>query len=167
VSLRKIADRTLKNERDWRYPDPVFALIFVSAFGLGPLAGALAVGIHSFGTLGKLFTEVIENIDMKPVDGVRSASGRFGDVMRFGAARQILPNLVSYALLRFEINVRASSIVGFVGAGGIGQDLFVAIRKFYYTDVSAILLMIIVTVSVINLVTALIRHHLAPVERVG
>ena len=148
-------------------PDLVFALIFVSAFGLGPLAGVLAIAIHSFGALGKLFTEVIENIDMKPVDGVRSAGGRFVDVMRFGALPQVLPNLASYALLRFEINVRASSIVGFVGAGGIGQDLFVAIRKFYYTDVSAILLMIIVTVSIIDLVTERIRHRMAPVERLG
>ena len=87
--------------------------------------------------------------------------------MRFAALPQILPNLASYALLRFEINVRSSSIVGFVGAGGIGQDLFVAIRKFYYTDVSAILLMIIVTVSILDLVTERIRHRMAPVERLG
>src|ERR1700680_1689367 len=148
-------------------PDLVFALIFVSAFGLGPLAGVLAIAIHSFGTLGKLFTEVIENIDMNPVEGVRSAGGRFVDVVRFGPLPQVLPNLASYALLRFEINVRASSIVGFVGAGGIGQDLFVAIRKFYYTDVSAILLMIIVRVSIIDLVTERVRHRLSPVERAG
>ncbi len=148
-------------------PDLVFALIFVGAFGLGPLAGVLAIGIHSFGALGKLFTEVIENIDMDPVEGVRSTGGRFVEAVRFGAMPQILPNLASYALLRFEINVRASSIVGFVGAGGIGQDLFVAIRKFYYTDVSAILLMIIVTVSIIDLVTERIRHRLAPVEHAG
>jgi len=146
-------------------PDIVFALLFVSAFGLGPLAGVLAIGIHSFGTLGKLFTEVIENIDMKPVEGVRSSGGRFIDIVRFGALPQILPNLASYALLRFEINVRSSSIVGFVGAGGIGQDLFVAIRKFYYTDVSAILLMMIVTVATIDLLTERIRHRLTPVER--
>ena len=145
-------------------PDLVFALLFVSAFGLGPLAGVLAIGIHSFGTLGKLFTEVIENIDMNPVDGVRSTGGRFVDVVRFGALPQVLPNLASYSLLRFEINVRAGSIVGFVGASGIGQDLFVAIRKFYYTDVSAILLLIIVTVGIIDLLTARIRHRLSPVE---
>ena len=145
-------------------PDLVFALLFVSAIGLGPLAGVLAIGIHTFGTLGKLFTEVIENIDMNPVDGVRSAGGRFVDVVRFAALPQVLPNLASYALLRFEINVRASSIVGFVGAGGIGQELFVAIRKFYYTDVSAVLLMIIVAVSVTDLLTERIRHRLSPVE---
>jgi phosphonate transport system permease protein len=146
-------------------PDLVFALLFVSAFGLGPLAGVLAIGIHSFGTLGKQFTEVLENIDMNPVEGVRSAGGRFVDVVRFGALPQVLPNLASYTLLRFEINVRASSIVGFVGAGGIGQDLFVAIRKFYYTDVSAILLMIIVAVSIMDIVTERIRHRLSPVEK--
>jgi phosphonate transport system permease protein len=145
-------------------PDIVFALLFVSAFGLGPLAGVLAIGIHSFGALGKLFTEIIENIDLNPVEGVRSTGGRFTDVVRFGALPQILPNLASYALLRFEVNVRSSSIVGFVGAGGIGQDLFVAIRKFYYTDISAILLMIILTVTVIDLVTERIRHRLAPAE---
>lgn len=143
-------------------PDLVFALLFVSAFGLGPLAGVLAIGIHSFGTLGKQFTEVLENIDMNPVEGVRSAGGRFVDVVRFAALPQVLPNLASYTLLRFEINVRASSIVGFVGAGGIGQDLFVAIRKFYYTDVSAILLMIIVAVSIMDVVTERIRHRLSP-----
>lgn len=148
-------------------PDLVFALIFVAAFGLGPLPGVVAIGIHSFGTLGKLYTEAIENIDMNPVEGVRSSGGRFVDAVRFAALPQILPNLASYTLLRFEINVRASSIVGFVGAGGIGQDLFVAIRKFYYTDVSAILLMIIVTVSIIDLLTERIRHRLAPVESVA
>jgi len=145
-------------------PDLVFALLFVSAFGLGPLAGVLAIGIHSFGTLGKLFIEVIENIDMKPIDGVRSAGGSFATAVRFGALPQVLPILASYSLLRFEINVRASSIIGFVGAEGIKQDLFVAIRKFYYSDVSAILLMIIVAVSIIDLATERVRHRLAPIE---
>jgi phosphonate transport system permease protein len=147
-------------------PDLVFALIFVSAFGLGPLAGVLAIGTHTFGTLGKMFTEAFESIDMNPVEGVRSSGARFVDTVRFAALPQVLPTLASYTLLRFEINVRASSIVGFVGAGGIGQDLFVAIRKFYYTDVSAILLMIIVTVSIMDVLTERIRHRLAPVERV-
>lgn len=142
-------------------PDLVFALMFVSAFGLGPLAGILAIAIHSFGTLGKLFTESIENIDMKPVEGVRSTGGRFVDTVRFGALPQVMSSFASYTLLRFEINVRSGSVVGMVGAGGIGQDLFVAIRKFYYTDVSAMLLMIIVCVAVIDLVTERIRHRLS------
>jgi phosphonate transport system permease protein len=142
-------------------PNLVFALMFVSAFGLGPLAGILAIAIHSFGTLGKLFTEALENIDMKPVEGVRSTGSRFIEAMRFGALPQVMSAFASYTLLRFEINVREGSVVGMVGAGGIGQDLFVAIRKFYYTDVSAILLMIIVCVAVIDLVTERIRHRLS------
>ena len=142
-------------------PDLVFALMFVSAFGLGPFAGVLAIAIHSFGTLGKLFTEAIENIDMKPVEGVRSTGGRFVEVVRFGALPQVISTFASYTLLRFEINVRSGSVVGMVGAGGIGQDLFVAIRKFYYTDVSAILLMIIVCVAVIDLLTERVRRRLS------
>jgi phosphonate transport system permease protein len=142
-------------------PDLVFALMFVSAFGLGPLAGILSIAIHSFGTLGKLFTEAIENIDMKPVEGVRSTGGRFMETVRFGALPQVISTFASYALLRFEINVRSGSVVGMVGAGGIGQDLFVAIRKFYYTDVSAILLMMIVCVAMIDLLTERIRHRLS------
>jgi phosphonate transport system permease protein len=142
-------------------PDLVFALMFVSAFGLGPLAGILAIAIHTFGTLGKLFTEAVENIDMKPVEGVRSTGSRFIETVRFGALPQVMSTFASYTLLRFEINVRSGSVVGMVGAGGIGQDLFVAIRKFYYTDVSAILLMIIVSVAVIDLVTERIRHRLS------
>ena len=158
-ALRWLAKRLFEFCRT--VPDLVFALLFVSAFGLGPLAGVLAIGIHSFGTLGKLFTEVVENIDLRPVEGVYSSGGRFLDAVRFAALPQVLPNLASYALWRFEINVRASSIVGFVGAGGIGQELFVAIRKFYYTDVSAILLLIIVAVVALDLLTERLRHRLA------
>ena len=145
-------------------PDIVFALLFVSAFGLGPLPGILAIGIHSLGALGKLFTEVVENVDMKPIEGVRSTGGNFFETMRFGVVPQVLANFATYVLLRFEINVRSGSVVGIVGAGGIGQDLFVAIRKFYYSDVSAILLMIIVTVALLDLLSGHIRRRLARLE---
>ena len=94
---------------------------------------------------------------MKPVEGVRSTGSRFIETVRFAALPQVMSGFASYTLLRFEINVRSGSVVGMVGAGGIGQDLFVAIRKFYYTDVSAILLMIIVSVVVIDIVTERIR----------
>lgn len=142
------------------FPELVFALIFVIAFGLGPLPGVLAVAIHTMGALGKLFFEVTENIDMKPVEGVAASGAGWPVMVRFGALPQVLSNFVSYALLRFEINVRGASILGFVGAGGIGQDLIEAIRKFYYTDVSAILLLIIATVAIIDFVTEWIRHRL-------
>jgi phosphonate transport system permease protein len=146
-------------------PVLVSALLFVIAFGLGPMAGVLAVAIHTLGALGKLFAEVVENIDMKPVEGVSSTGAAWPATMRFGALPQTMSNFVSYALLRFEINVREGAVMGFVGAGGIGQDLVEAIRKFYYSDVSAILLLIVVTVSVIDTLTGLIRHRLIGLER--
>jgi phosphonate transport system permease protein len=142
----------------------VFALVFVIAFGLGPLGGVLAVLIHTLGALGKLFAEAVENIDMKPVEGVASTGAPWHVAMRYGALPQVTSNFVSYTLLRFEINVRESAVMGFVGAGGIGQDLIEAIRKFYYSDVSAILLLILITVAVIDTVTSRIRHHLIGLE---
>jgi phosphonate transport system permease protein len=141
-------------------PDIVFALIFVIAFGLGPMAGVLAIAIHSIGALGKLFAEIVENIDMKPVEGVRSTGASWLSCMRFAVVPQVAAGFASYTLLRFEINVRGASVMGFVGAGGIGQELVVAVRKFYYSDVSAILLMIIVTVFVIDIGTGWARGRL-------
>jgi phosphonate transport system permease protein len=141
-------------------PGIVFALIFVIAFGLGPMAGVLAVAIHSTGALGKQYAEIVENIDMKPVEAVQSTGASWLACMRFAALPQVAAGLASYSLLRFEINVRESSVMGFVGAGGIGQELVVAVRKFYYSDVSAILVMIIVTVFVIDIGTGWIRRRL-------
>lgn len=140
-------------------PEIVFALIFVVAFGLGPVPGVLAIAIHTFGALGKQFAEVAENIDMKPVDGLTATGATWVQTMRFAVVPQVLSNFVSYALLRFEINVRGAAVMGFVGAGGIGQDLVEAIRKFYYADVSAILVLIILTVMVIDLGTERLRHR--------
>ena len=156
--LRGAARRFLESCRT--VPDIVFALVFVIAFGLGPVPGVLAIAIHTMGALGKMFSEVAENIDMKPVEGARAAGASWPAVVRFAAVPQVLPNFVSYALLRFEINVRQASVLGFVGAGGIGQDLIEAIRKFYYNDVAAILLLIILTVMLIDLGTERVRHRL-------
>lgn len=146
-------------------PELVFALIFVMAFGLGPIAGVLAIVVHTTGALGKLFYEVLENIDQKPLEGLVASGASWTKAMRFAVLPQVLSNFLSYALLRFEINVRGASVMGFVGAGGIGQDLMEAIRKFYYPDVSAILILIIVTVAVIDLVTERIRHHFISGDR--
>jgi phosphonate transport system permease protein len=140
-------------------PELVFALIFVLAFGLGPMAGVLAIAVHTLGALGKQFYEVLENIDQKPLEGLIASGGSWTKTMRFAALPQVVSNFFSYGLLRFEINVRGASIMGFVGAGGIGQDLIEAIRKFYYPDVSAILVLIIITVTVIDLITERIRHR--------
>jgi phosphonate transport system permease protein len=141
-------------------PGIVFALIFVIAFGLGPMAGVLAIAIHSTGALGKLFSEIVENADMKPIEGLRSTGAGWMACMRFAVLPQVSAGFASYSLLRFEINVREASVMGFVGAGGIGQELVVAVRKFYYSDVSAILLMIVLTVFVIDIGTGWIRGRL-------
>jgi phosphonate transport system permease protein len=156
--LRFIMRRLLEFART--VPGIVFALIFVIAFGLGPMAGVLAVAIHSTGALGKQFSEIVENADMKPVEGVRSTGASWISCMRFAVLPQVMAGYASYALLRFEINVREASVMGFVGAGGIGQELVVAIRKFYYSDVSAILVTIIVTVFIIDILTGWLRGRL-------
>ncbi|WP_027552198.1 phosphonate ABC transporter, permease protein PhnE [Bradyrhizobium sp. Cp5.3] len=156
--LRFLVRRLLEFART--VPGIVFALIFVIAFGLGPMAGVLAIAIHSTGALGKLFSEIVENADMKPVEGIRSTGASWLSCMRFAVVPQVTAGYASYALLRFEINVREASVMGFVGAGGIGQELVVAIRKFYYSDVSAILLTIIVTVFIIDITTGWLRGRL-------
>ncbi len=141
-------------------PDVVFALVFVVAFGLGPLPGVLAIAIHGMGALGKQFFETTENIDMKPVEGLRACGASWIETVRFAALPQVLPGFASFALLRFEMNVRGATVLGFVGAGGIGQDLMEAIRKFYYSDVSAILVLIIAAVVAIDIGTGYLRRAL-------
>lgn len=141
-------------------PELVFALIFVFAFGLGSFAGVLAIAVHTAGSLGKLFAEVNENVDPRPIEGVRAAGGNWPMLMRLGVIPQALPNYASYLLLRFEINVRGASALGIVGAGGIGQELYVAIRQFEYTDISAIMLLLIATTSIIDITCETIRHRL-------
>ncbi len=141
-------------------PDIVFAMIFVVAFGLGPLPGVLAIAIHTTGALGKLFAEVVENIDMNPVDGVASTGGGWFTQIRFAVVPQVISNFASYALLRFEVNVRGAAVLGFVGAGGIGEELIVAIRKFYYSDVSAILLMLVLCVMLTDFLSEQLRHRM-------
>jgi len=141
-------------------PELVIALIFVWAFGVGPLAGILAIAIHTIGAVGKLFAEVIENAELGAADGVKCAGGNWVQQMRFGVLPQIAPNLLSYAILRFEINVRGASVIGFVGAGGIGQELYAVIAQNYYEEVSAVVALIIVTVAVIDLTSERLRRAL-------
>ncbi len=145
-------------------PVLVFALVFVVAFGLGPLPGVLALAIHTAGALGKLFTEIVENADARPAEGVRASGGNLVQSIRFGVLPQVLSSFASYALLRFEINVREATVMGFVGAGGIGEELLIAIRRFYYSDVSAILVLIILTVFVLDILTERLRGRLFPGE---
>ncbi|AZL58275.1 phosphonate ABC transporter, permease protein PhnE [Tabrizicola piscis] len=145
-------------------PELVFALIFVFCFGIGPLAGVLAIGLHTAGALGKLYSEANENIDMRPLDGVKAAGGSWFDMIRYGAVPQVLPNVLSYTLLRFEINVRASSIIGYVGAGGLGQEFRTAMSYQEYTDLSALFIIILVTVTVIDRLSEMLRHRVIGLE---
>jgi len=141
-------------------PDLVYALVFVFAFGIGPLAGILAIAIHSMGGNGKLFAEAVENIDMKPVDGLRAAGAGWVQTIRYAVLPQVLPNFASFTLWRFEINVRTASVIGFVGAGGIGQEFYTAIRMLYYEDISALILILVATVMLIDLGCERLRHRL-------
>jgi phosphonate transport system permease protein len=141
-------------------PDLVYALIFVFSFGIGPVPGVLAIAIHSCGALGKLFSEINENSEPGPCEGVLASGGNWFQMIRYAVLPQVFPNFMSYTLLRFEINVRAASVVGFVGAGGIGQELMTAIRQFIYTDVSAIVLLLIGAVAIIDITCEKLRHRI-------
>ena len=145
-------------------PELVWALIFVFCFSVGPMAGVLAIGLHATGALGKLYSEVNENIDMRPLEGIKASGGTWFDQIRYGAVPQVLPNVISYTLLRFEINVRASSIIGYVGAGGMGQEIREAMALQEYTDLSAIFLIILVTVVVIDYGSEKLRHRIIGME---
>jgi len=140
-------------------PDLIYALLFVWAFGIGPMAGVFAIAIHSAGALGKMFAEVNENVSDRPIEGVRAVGGSWFEEMRFGVVPQVWPNFLSYIWLRLEINIRSSSIIGFVGAGGIGQELYYVINFNHYEEVSAIVLLVILTVTTVDLISERLRHQ--------
>ena len=122
----------------------VFALLFVVAVGLGPLAGVLALAVHNIGIIAKLFSEAVEAIDPRPVEGIRATGAtRLQEVM-FGVVPQVMPLWSSYTLYRFETNVRSATVLGIVGAGGIGQSLYENIRSFHYSETAAIVIIVVV-----------------------
>ena len=140
-------------------PEILYALVFVFAVGIGPLAGVLAIAIHTAGALGKLFSEVNENASMRPVDGIRAVGGGWFTQMGYGIVPQVTPNFISYTLLRFEVNIRASSIVGFVGAGGIGEELNRVISLYSDDRVAAVLILVVLLVTVIDLISERARTY--------
>lgn len=135
----------------------VFAMLFVVAVGLGPFAGVLALWVHTTGTLAKLFSEAVEAIDPQPVEGIRSTGALALHEIVYGVLPQVMPLWISFTLYRFEANVRSATVVG---AGGIGVVLWEIIRGFQYAQTCAVLLIIVVTVSVIDLVSARVRKVL-------
>lgn len=138
----------------------VWALIFVSAVGLGPFAGVLAIAVGDVMVFGKLFAEAIENVDKKPVDGVRASGGGGLHVVRLGVFPQVFPVMMSHVLYFFESNVRSATILGIVGAGGIGLQLSDRIRINNWQQAAFIIVMILVTVAVIDAISRRIRARL-------
>jgi len=137
----------------------VFAMLFIVAVGLGPFAGVLALFVHTTGTLAKLFSEAVEAIDPRPVEGIRATGAHRLAEIAYGVIPQVMPLWLSYCLYRFESNVRSASVVGMVGAGGIGVVLFEVIRGFQYAQTCAVLLILIVTVSLIDLLSSWLRQR--------
>ena len=138
----------------------VFAMLFVVAVGLGPFAGVMALFVHTTGTLAKLYAEAVETIDPRPVEGIRATgAGRLEEIL-YGVLPQVLPLWLSYSLYRFEANVRSASVVGMVGAGGIGMVLWEVIRGFYFRETAAVMLLVVAGVTITDLVSAQIRKAL-------
>lgn len=135
----------------------VFAMLFVVAVGMGPFAGTLALFVHTTGILAKLFSEAVEAIDPRPVEGIRATGANTIEQIVFGVIPQVLPLWISYSLYRLESNVRSASVVGMVGAGGIGVVLWEIIRGFYFKQTCAVMIMVIVTVSAVDLLSSRIR----------
>lgn len=141
-------------------PDLVFALMFVSAVGLGPFAGILAMTLGSLGSIGKIFAEAMEQVDRGPVTAMQAVGASRRQVIQYGVLPQAAPLLTSYTLLLFEGNVRGATILGLVGAGGIGLELTTAMRMYDYGHLSAIIICIIVLVTLIDQGSALIRRRI-------
>ncbi len=135
----------------------VFAMLFVVAVGLGPFAGVLALAVHTTGVLAKLFAEAVEAIDARPVEGIRATGANALEEIVYGVIPQVMPLWISYALYRFESNVRSASVVGMVGAGGIGVVLWEIIRGFQFPQTCAVMTIIVVAVSLTDLASQRIR----------
>lgn len=142
------------------FPEIVIAGLFAAIIAIGPVAAIVAVGLHSIGALGKLFYETIENADMKADEGIRSVGASWTERVRFAALPQVLPNFMSYALLRLEINVRASTIIGAVGGGGIGEELKLAISRGFGAKTLALILLLFVTIVIVDQFSGWLRKRL-------
>jgi phosphonate transport system permease protein len=138
----------------------VWALLFVVSVGLGPLAGVLALMVHNIGIVAKLFSEAVEATDPRPVEGIRATGASRLQEVVFGIIPQVMPLWASFSLYRLETNVRSATVLGIVGAGGIGQSLYENIRSFLYADTAAIILIVILTVVIVDLISSALRRML-------
>ncbi|EJJ30787.1 phosphonate ABC transporter, permease protein PhnE [Rhizobium sp. CF142] len=142
------------------FPEIVIAGLFSAILSIGPVAAIIAITLHTIGALGKLFYEVAENIDMKPDEGMRAVGANWLERVRFAALPQVMPNYASYALLRLEINVRASTIIGAVGGGGIGEELKLSISRGFGAKTVALVLLLFITIVAVDQFSAWLRRRL-------
>ena len=142
------------------FPEIVIAGLFSAILSIGPVAAIIAIGLHCVGALGKLFYEVVENADMGPDEGLKAVGAGWVNRMRFGTLPQVLPNFTSYALLRLEINVRASTIIGAVGGGGIGQELKLSISRGFGAKTLALVLLLFLTIFAVDQFSGWLRRRL-------
>jgi len=143
------------------FPELVLALFLIFVLGSGSVPAVIAIAFHTVGALGKLFSEVNENIDRRPVEGLQAVGANWFQRIRFGVLPQVLPNYTSYILLRFEINVRAAAILGYVGAGGLGAELLRTIGWGSGQETAALLLLLFLSITAIDQVSGIIRRSLA------
>ncbi|NKM34518.1 phosphonate ABC transporter, permease protein PhnE [Rhizobium laguerreae] len=142
------------------FPEIVVAGLLAAILSIGPISAIIAVWVHTVGALGKLFFEVVENADMKPDEGLRAAGAGWLERVRFAILPQVLPNFVSYTLLRTEINVRASTIIGAVGGGGIGEVFSLSIGRDHAAKTYAIIILLLITVICVDQFSAWLRRRL-------
>lgn len=138
----------------------VFALLFVVAVGLGPFAGVMALFVHNTGIVAKLFSEAVEASDPRPVEGIRATGASRLQEVIFGIIPQVIPLWSSFTLYRFETNVRSATVLGIIGAGGIGHSLYENIRSFQYAETAAIIIIVVASVMIIDMVSARLRGML-------
>jgi len=142
------------------FPELLLAFVFLPITGLGALTGTLAIGIHSIGTLGKLSSEVIEGIDEGPLEAIKASGGSKSNELIFGVIPQVMPTIISYWLYRFEINLRASAVLGVIGAGGVGQELINQLRFRAFDRAGTVLVATIILVLSIDTISGALRRRI-------
>jgi len=139
-------------------PEMVWALIFVFLVGLGPFPGVLALGAHTGGVLGKLFGEVLENVDAQPIEALQATGANRLQILFYGIVPQVLPQFISYTLYRWEVNIRMAAVLGFVGAGGLGQRIHIAISLFFEQQLLTLIMAIYILVTLVDYISAYLRR---------
>jgi len=140
-------------------PEMLWALIFVFIVGLGPFPGVLALGVHTGGVLGKLFAEVLEDVELRPIESLQSTGASKLQILFYAILPQVLPQFVSYTLYRWEVNIRVAAVLGFVGAGGLGQRIHVAISLFLEQQLLTLLLVLYILVTAVDFFSAFLRRQ--------